>query len=168
MPPKTHGKSARKQKLTEQRVPAPDWPPLQPLVPTTDLTLDTLLEDQIIVIRNLFTSALCRRYVSFLSSLPLVTTPVQPKDGDAVRVNDRIQFDDPAFAEQLWASTGLRSLVLGSAVKAGSQEKLTSEGATNPWGGEVCGLNPRIRVYRYGTPVFRNFLSVEDFLIDTG
>ena len=116
-----------------ESTPKPHWPALKPLVPTSDLYLDTILEDQIVLIRKLFTSSLCQRYVSFLSSLPLITTPGVPKKGDALRVNDRFQIDDHDFAEQLWSSTGLKELV-------------TSDG--RDWGGEVFGLNPRIRVYR--------------------
>ncbi|KAF6241015.1 hypothetical protein HO173_000809 [Letharia columbiana] len=137
----------------EEQETAPGWPPLQPLIPTTDLALETLLEDQIILIRNLFTSTLCKKYVSFLSSLQLITTPAKPKEGEAIRLNDRIQFNDPAFAEQLWGSTGLRSLISGSAENV-EPNGLTYEGAKKIWGGEVCGLNPRIRIYRYGQGQF--------------
>ncbi|KAL8718354.1 MAG: hypothetical protein Q9225_004495 [Loekoesia sp. 1 TL-2023] len=134
-----------------QRVsPPPNWPPLKPLIPTSDLRLETLLEDQIVVIRNFLTSTLCRNYVSFLSSLPLVTTPGQPKKGDAVRVNDRFQVDDSAFAEQLWKTAGLRDLLTRiDAANAEPQQDLT-----RLWGGEVCGLNPRIRIYRYSKGQF--------------
>jgi hypothetical protein len=111
----------------------PRWPRLQPLVPPEDLSLDVLLEDQIILIHRLFTSSLCRQYTNFLSSLPLTTTPGMPKKGDALRVNDRFQIDDPDFANQLWSSTALKDLV-------------TSSGYD--WGGEVIGLNPNIRIYR--------------------
>lgn len=131
----------------------PNWPSLQPLIPATDLALETLLQDQIIVIRKLFTATLCNRFVPFLSTLCLITTPVQPKKGNALRVNDRIQFNDPAFAEQLWTSTALRELVAGS-----TKQDLHGEWASGElkqlWGGEVCGLNPSIRIYRYGTARF--------------
>ena len=112
----------------------PDWPGLQPLVPFETLDLDTILEDQIILVRKLFTSSLCQTYVNFLSNLPLTTTPGQPKKGEALRVNDRLQVDDADFAEKLWSETGLKQLVGNSG---------------KDWGGEVCGLNPRIRIYRY-------------------
>ena len=134
MPPK-HLKKTKVTPSPKQPPPAnlPKWPPLRPLVPTSDLFLDTILADQIVVVRNLLTSSLCRQYVSFLSSLPLVTTPDQPRKGDALRVNDRFQIEDPGFAKQLWSGTGLKHLVE----------------ANNSWGGELCGLNPRIRIYRY-------------------
>jgi hypothetical protein len=66
-----------------------------------------------VLIRNFWTSKLCRDYVSFLRGLPLVTTPGKPKKGDAVRVNDRFQVLDEGFARRLWEETGLRGLVLG-------------------------------------------------------
>ena len=125
--------AALKQKDDTAPVLRPQWPALRPLVPTCDLFLDTVLEDQIILIRKLFTVSLCNSFVSFLSSLPLVTTPGVPKKGEALRVNDRFQIEDAAFAEQLWSSTALKELV---------------EQSANDWGGEVCGLNPRIRIYR--------------------
>ena len=151
MPQQSRGKKTinSKQRPAEELERLPDWPALQPLVPPTDLSLDTLLEGQIVLIRNLFTSTLCKKYVSFLSSLPLVTTPTRPKAGEAVRVNDRIQFDDPTFAQQLWSSTGLDFLVSGSASDM-NPNGFTHEEAKALWGGEVCGLNPRIRIYRYG------------------
>jgi len=108
-------------------------------MPASDLTLDVLLEDQIVLIRKLFTNSLAQQYVSILSTLPLITTSDVPKKGDALRVNDRYQVEDPAFAEQLWSTTHLKELVTGAA---------------KDWGGEVCGLNPRIRIYRYGKGQF--------------
>ncbi|KAL8727070.1 MAG: hypothetical protein Q9181_005837 [Wetmoreana brouardii] len=143
MAPKSKSKTAlpaKKQQTTTATL--PDWPPLKPLIPPSDLSLEELLKDQIVVIRNFFTSSLCKNYVSFLSTLPLVTTPGQPKKGDAVRVNDRFQVDDAVFAEQLWETAGLRELVT-------REGGLGKQSLKEIWGGEVCGLNPRIRIYRY-------------------
>lgn len=112
----------------------PSWPALNPLVPTSDLAIQILVEDQIVVVRKLFTSFLCQRYVSFLAGLPLVTTPGLPKKGDALRANDRYEVNDPHFAAKLFGTTALKKLI---------------EGSSYEWGGEVCGLNPRIRIYRY-------------------
>ena len=150
MPQRGRGKimAKSKQRPQEGQEKAPDWPALQPLVPTRDLALETLLDGQIMLIRNFFTSTLCKKYVSFLSSLPLVTTPANPKEGEAIRVNDRIEYHDPTFAEQLWTSSGLRDLIDGSAGDVDSDE-YTQEAVKKLWGGEVCGLNPRIRIYRY-------------------
>ncbi|TID20588.1 Oxoglutarate/iron-dependent oxygenase [Venturia nashicola] len=128
---------------TTERLPLPNWPALQPLLSPLDLTLEHFVPDQIITIPNLWTSTLCKNYVAFLSSLPLTTTPGKPKRGDAVRVNDRYQVDDAAFAERLWSQTALKELVTGEAAGA------THEDRSNLWGGIVVGLNPNIRIYRY-------------------
>ncbi|XP_014562214.1 hypothetical protein COCVIDRAFT_84727 [Bipolaris victoriae FI3] len=120
----------------------PNWPAFTPLVPEADLALQQVLPNQIITIPNFWPAALCKTYVSFLSSLPLTTTPGKPKKGDAVRVNDRFQIDDPAFAERLWSQTALKNLVTGA---LGLDEKQRH----SLWGGDVVGLNPNIRIYRY-------------------
>ncbi|KIW02714.1 hypothetical protein, variant 2 [Verruconis gallopava] len=140
----------KKKEVTAQEVPGrneqppPDWPNFAPLVSPLDLSLEETVPKQIMCIRNLWTSTLCRNYVTFLSSLPLTTTPGRPKKGDAVRVNDRYQIDDPVFATRLWNETALKYLVStdeGSGVDENERVKL--------WGGEVVGLNPNIRIYRY-------------------
>lgn len=149
MPVKSRGKAASTTKKQDASTP-PKWPPLKPLVPSSSLRLETLLEDQIIVIRNFFTSSLCKNYVSFLSSLPLVTTPGQPKKDDAVRVNDRFQVDDAAFADQLWKTAGLHDLL----TRVDAEDHGYQQDPAKLWGGQVCGLNPRIRLYRYSKTQF--------------
>ena len=125
----------------------PDWPPFKPLLPAADLSIETLLENQILTIPRFWTSTLCKNYVSFLSTLPLATTPGKPKKGEAVRVNDRFQINDPVFAEQLWSGTGLKKLVTNYAVEEEQQ-------GDELWGGEVIGLNSNIRIYRYSKGQF--------------
>jgi hypothetical protein len=144
MPPKN------KQKEVSKAQPSvlPNWPTLQPLVPSSDLALTVLVPSQIITVSNLWTSTLCKTYISFLSTLPLATTPGTPKRGDAVRVNDRFQIDDALFAERLWSQTALKELVDSEA--AGSTEAERRK----LWGGKVVGLNPNIRVYRYSKGQF--------------
>jgi hypothetical protein len=135
MAPKAKSKSG-KATSTKTESNRPNWPAFTPLVPTDQLFIDTLLHDQILIIRNLLTSKLCRDYVAFLSQLPLRTTPGVQKRGEATRVNDRFQIDDPTFAQQLWEHTALRQLV----------DQYEDQSA---WKGEVLGLNPNIRIYRY-------------------
>ncbi|KAF2215663.1 hypothetical protein CERZMDRAFT_35062 [Cercospora zeae-maydis SCOH1-5] len=129
----------------------PDWPPLKPLLPAVDLAVEILLEDQILIIPRLWTSSLCKNYVPFLSTLPLTTTPGKPKKGEAVRVNDRFQVHDPIFAEQLWSGTALKELVTKYAV---GDDDVAVERQRDLWGGEVMGLNPNIRIYRYSKGQF--------------
>lgn len=97
----------------------PNWPLFKPTLPVTHLSLEPpvpAFEDKILVARNFFPKTLCRDYVTFLQSLPLVTTPGRPKRGEAVRVNDRFQIHDDQFAQRLWLQTGLEDLVNGESV----------------------------------------------------
>ncbi|KAJ4991603.1 hypothetical protein SVAN01_02984 [Stagonosporopsis vannaccii] len=155
MVPKKSAKAAAASKVPLPQRPAqqtPNWPAFTPLIPESDLSLQEVLPSQIVTIPNFFTATLCKNYVSFLSSLPLTTTPGKPKKGDAVRVNDRYQIDDPAFAERLWSGTSLKNLVTGAA--AGEGLNLTEDQRKALWGGEVIGLNPNIRIYRYSKGQF--------------
>jgi hypothetical protein len=108
--------------------------------------MTTLLQDQILTIPRLWTTGLCKTYVNFLTTLPLTTTPGKPKKGEAVRVNDRFQVEDPAFAEKLWSSTALKQMIQSPVVEG---RELGAAEAQRLWGGEVLGLNSNIRVYRY-------------------
>ena len=136
-PVKSSAKKGAKATPSVQLLPA--WPVLKPLLPPIDLELESRVQDQIFVVRKLFTASLCKKYVSFLAGLPLTTTPAQAKKGEALRVNDRFEILDPVFAELLFNSTGLKQLTTDSKYD---------------WGGDVCGLNPRIRIYRYSKGQF--------------
>lgn len=124
---------------TSLLVPPPtplSWPRLTPLIPSSDLHLQAVHGTDIVAIPNLFTTTLCNTYLAFLQkSISLTTTPGKPKIGEAVRVNDRFQITDAGFANTLWEQSGLRDVV-------------AREGQAM-WGGEVVGLNPNIRIYRY-------------------
>ncbi|GJC82868.1 hypothetical protein ColLi_05706 [Colletotrichum liriopes] len=100
----------------------PAWPQFKPPLPVTDLVPDQLdsCPDKVVLIRNFWPKSLCGLYVTFLRGLPLITTPGRPKRGEAVRVNDRFQVQDTAFAQRLWTETGLR-------------ESLGQEDIQGPW-----------------------------------
>ena len=144
MPANSKRKLARQGRVesANSNRPTPAWPVFKPLLPSSDLSLTTLVPDQIVTISNLWTSSLCKSYVSFLSSLPLMATPGRPKKGDALRFNDRFQIDDAAFAGRLWQDTALKEII--SSV----------DQAHKLWGGELLGLNPNIRIYRYSKGQF--------------
>jgi hypothetical protein len=115
------------------------WPPLKPLFPPSDLELQTVLDSQILIIPRLFTPTLCKTYLTFLqNSVSPTTTPGKPKRGEAVRVNDRFQITDEVFAKTLWEQSGLKEVI-----------EREGEDGRAMWGGEVVGLNPNIRIYRY-------------------
>ncbi|KAK6339224.1 hypothetical protein TWF718_008646 [Orbilia javanica] len=122
----------------------PRWPPFKGLPPLDHPQLETVLSHQILTISRFFPSSLCNTYVQFLSNLPLTTTPSKPKRGEAVRVNDRFQVQDPTFAKRLWLDTGLKETL----EREDSRELLwkTDELAA---GVKAWGLNPNIRIYRY-------------------
>ncbi|RWA07380.1 hypothetical protein EKO27_g7718 [Xylaria grammica] len=99
---------------------AATWPPFKPKLPVTHLTFDApipALRDQIVLLRNFWPKSLCRNYVTFLSSLPLTTTPGRPKRGEATRVNDRFQLQNAQLAQRFWLQTGLKDVVLEDSVK---------------------------------------------------
>ena len=87
-----------------------------------------------------------------------------------MRVNDRFQVQDEHLAGELWTKTGLAEVVNGLAEELQNEEE-GDEVEVNEamrqeeraarikemneiWGGEVVGLNPNIRIYRYGKGQF--------------
>lgn len=156
MPPAKAPKKKSTPITTKPEPTPPNWPPLRPLVPSTDLYIEPLLTDQIYIIRNFFTGSLCKSYVSFLTSpssaVDLITTPLKPKSRDhAVRVNDRFQVQDASFAEMLWGMTCLKDVVCERRGVEAENDGDNKEEAKNAriWGGTPLGLNPNIRIYRY-------------------
>ncbi len=139
----------------------PSWPKFKPPLPVADLVPETIVPDKVVVFRSFFPRSLCRDYISFLSALPLTTTPGKPKRGEALRVNDRYQVDDSAFALRLFTETGLKDALCDPAVahlwcvslsaykQAIGVRRANERGVCPNRGGEVVGLNPNIRVYRY-------------------
>ena len=145
MAPKAKTKAKTATAAAPTAIPAqPDWPPLKPVLPTTQQSLTSLLPGQILT-TPLLTSSLAATYGHFLSTLPLITTPA-PKRNEATRVNDRFQIHSPAFANSLWSQTGLSQVVeLGTI----DDESISAEDRAQLFGGEILGLNPNIRIYRY-------------------
>lgn len=127
----------------------PRWPVIQPLQATRSLNIQVVSEDQIVTIPDFWTYTQCKSYVNFLAGLPLSTTPGKPRKGEAVRVNDRFQVEDPVFAENLWSKTGLRDLVLSYQCSDRRDTDLGRKASESCWGGQVLGLSSNIRVYRY-------------------
>jgi len=146
--PKKHSKPAKS--ASEPDPAPPNWPAFKPLLPASDLSILTIVPSQILTIPNFWTSTLCKNYVSFLKTLPLTTTPGKPKKGDALRFNDRFQVMDWGFANRLWVESGLREMINGNEEgEEGEEYGMSKEERRALWGGEVIGLNPSIRIYRY-------------------
>lgn len=155
--PKPAKKSATTVPQKKAEIIPPNWPPLRPLVPGSDLYIEPLLDDQIYIIRNFFTSNLCKAFVAFLTSpssgIDLITTPLTPKSKDhAVRVNDRFQVQDGIFADMLWEMTSLKDIICERrGIEEYDDHEQEKEEVLNDriWGGTPLGLNPNIRIYRY-------------------
>lgn len=79
----------------------PSWPPIKQHLPLHAQPHPSA-PDKILLVPNFLPPSLCRTYLSFVRGLPLATTPGKPKRGNAVRVNDRFQVDDGAFAGRLY------------------------------------------------------------------
>lgn len=109
--PKATSKAKAKTPVTQ--VEKPTWPAFRPSLPLVKLQPEPMLDSRVVLIRNFWPKSLCRDYVTFLQTLPLTTTPGKPKRGDAVRVNDRYQVQDQAFADRLWLQTGLKTVLEG-------------------------------------------------------
>lgn len=118
MPKDKKAKATPKAKAPLPKVEKPAWPAFRPSLPVVDLQPQPMLDSRVVLIRNFWPKSLCRDYVAFLETLPLTTTPGKPKRGDAVRVNDRFQVQDQAFADRLWHQTGLKTVLEGEEWKS--------------------------------------------------
>jgi hypothetical protein len=72
MAPKKKPKTASSVATTVPTKATPNWPPFTPLLSPFDLSLQETLPGQIVTVPNFWTATLCKNYVAFLSSLPLV------------------------------------------------------------------------------------------------
>jgi hypothetical protein len=130
MPPKKQHSNAKSKAPPDV---SPNWPVFKPLLPLSDIHLETVVDSQIVVARNFWTGTLCKNYVAFLKSLPLTTTPGKPKKGEALRVNDRFQVMDEGFANRLWVETGLRELICGREEGEQEEDGMSAEQRLELW-----------------------------------
>lgn len=100
---------------------------------------DTFLEDQVLLLKNVFTPTECQTFVDFIDSQPLELTPPK-KRGEADRINYRVSISSPEFAGRLW--TVLRPHLPSFPYPAS---------VTPPAAGAriAHSLNSNIRVYKY-------------------
>lgn len=138
MAPKPRLKNINKTSDSTEIENKPKWPPFDAFRPLPSCSVNIIHPNQIITIPNFWSSKLCNRYISFLSTLPLSTTPTKAKKGDAVRVNDRFQVQDSVFAERLWSETFLRDIVLDYSGINGLA--LTDNERKTLWRGDVVSL----------------------------
>ncbi|KAJ7219158.1 hypothetical protein GGX14DRAFT_590350 [Mycena pura] len=122
----------------------PESSPIFPEIsPKSELQCRVLLDDQILVIDNIFSAAECKAFVKFIDGLPLQLTPPK-KRGEAERHNYRHSVTSVDFASRLHAvfaphlplffpSSGTKGRNIGTAR-------------------EAHALNSNIRLYKY-TPL---------------
>ncbi|KAI0748286.1 hypothetical protein C8Q80DRAFT_1270710 [Daedaleopsis nitida] len=135
---------AKKPRATHSTAPPPKPPQVSfPVISHKDeLECRVLLEDQILLIDDLFSPEECKTYVKFIDSLPLELTPPK-KRGEAERVNHRMSIASVDFAQRLYAvlAPHLPEFPYPASVRRPA-------GATAR---PVHSLNSNIRVYKYVT-----------------
>jgi len=100
---------------------------------------DTFLEDQVLLLNNVFTPAECRTFVDFIDGQPLELTP-HKKRGEADRVNYRVSMPSPEFAGRLW--TVLRPHLPSFPYPASVTPQATGTRMAH-------SLNSNMRLYKY-------------------
>ncbi|KAJ7740737.1 hypothetical protein DFH07DRAFT_838950 [Mycena maculata] len=80
----------------------PDSVAFPDILPKSELQCRVLLENQIIVLDDIFSPAECKSFVKFIDSLPLELTPPK-KRGEAERHNHRYSITSVEFAKRLYA-----------------------------------------------------------------
>jgi len=114
-----------------------NFPPIN-TPPELRLPFISVIEDQILVLPQFFSSETCKEYIVSFSTLPLLPSPPAGRN-EATRTNHRLAIEDPQFAKRLYTSTGLESFVKDWTVKLGKR-------VLGP-----KGLHSNIRIYRYDT-----------------
>ncbi|KAK7014966.1 hypothetical protein R3P38DRAFT_2998686 [Favolaschia claudopus] len=104
----------------------------------SDLECRVLLENQIILVDDIFSAAECKSFVKFIDSLPLELTPPK-KRGEAERHNHRFSITSPDFAKNLHTTIAPH---LPPFIPA-----KTGKGSGIPR--KAHSLNSNIRVYKY-------------------
>ncbi|KAI0319370.1 hypothetical protein OF83DRAFT_1055091 [Amylostereum chailletii] len=132
---------------------APEFPDL---TSKKALPCRALLEDQILLIDNFFTVDECKRFVQFIDSQPLELTPPK-KRGEAIRVNHRISYTSPSFAQRMFEilRPHLPSFPYPASLK---RPHATARPAHS--------LNSNIRLYKY-TPMQHFGQHYDDSVRDT-
>lgn len=104
---------------------------------------ESLVDDQIIIVDNFFSSAVCDELIaSFTSNLTLETTPLIKSREYAARFNDRQSITSYEAADALWSY--LRQVLFQD---RGFEDEELSQ--IQEIFGKAKSLNPQLRIYRY-------------------
>ncbi|KAI1794520.1 hypothetical protein LXA43DRAFT_1072440 [Ganoderma leucocontextum] len=134
---------AKKARVPPAAAPAPSKPfqiTFPPLTPKEDLECRVLLEDQILLIDDVFSPEECKAYIKFIDTLPLELTPPK-KRGEADRVNQRISIPSVDFAQKLHAALAPHLPDFPYPVSAKKLAGATARAAHS--------CNSNIRLYKY-------------------
>ncbi|KAF9652837.1 hypothetical protein BDM02DRAFT_3108445 [Thelephora ganbajun] len=99
-----------------------------------------LMEDQVLLIDNLFSVDECKRFVKFIDELPLELTPPK-KRGEAERMNHRISIISPDFAARLFDVIGPHLPNFPYPASVATKARATARTGHS--------LNSNIRMYKY-------------------
>ena len=89
--------------------------------------LQTIIDDQVYIIRQFFSPSVCQKVLKHLESLDWSFT-------DDIRVGEVCRFHSPQDGHRLWKETKLDEIALAS-------DKLAKD--------MLSGVSPNIRVYQY-------------------
>jgi len=129
-------KDKRLAAAPQTQVPAPIFPVLSE---KSHIRCHTFLQDQILLLYDIFTPAECRTFIDFIDNQPLELTPSK-KRGEADRVNYRLSISSPEFADRLWTILGPH---LPLFPYPASKKRLDSSARA------AHLLNSNIRLYKY-------------------
>ncbi|KAI0797706.1 hypothetical protein C8Q75DRAFT_15510 [Abortiporus biennis] len=100
------------------------------------------LQDQILIIQNLFNPEECKQFIKLIESLPLEITP-PAKRGEADRVNHRLRINSSQFAQSLFTILSPHLPQFPPPPNLRSRQEVSPRSAHS--------LNSNIRLYKYTT-----------------
>ncbi|CDZ96296.1 Prolyl 4-hydroxylase, alpha subunit [Phaffia rhodozyma] len=106
-----------------------------------NLKVETLLEDQVVLVHDVFNQQEVKDFIRFFETLQMTHSP-PAKRGEAQRTNDRFSTISPEFAAHLYESTGLIDIVHDWPARPSN---LKNSGSSM----KARGLLENIRVYSY-------------------
>lgn len=99
---------------------------------------ETIVDDQVVIIKKFFTPELCNDLIKSFETLSLETTPLVKSRDYAARVNDRVLIEDINASQTLW-------LYLYKILMQDDYDENVIQSTFK----QAIGLNPQLRIYRY-------------------
>lgn len=140
-----------KKTLVSSKVKGINWPRSFLSAKTSaKARVDCVIPGQIYTVPNLLTHGACNDLIKEFETGAQFELAKQQRTADyAARVNDRAQYDDQMCAENLWRILG--PVLLGENHEVyGDYELEEAQTQETKLFDKSVGLNPNIRIYRYG------------------